>query len=77
MLRYDCFHLQDVTNNDILETHRGTKKCNRNRAAPDSSHRGGIDCPVDCEKFRPRSSKDGTSAFSAIKDALLAIIGKS
>ncbi len=79
MIRYDCVHLKRVTNNDILEKNLGTLRCDVNRAAPDPSTVAGMECPEDCMGYRPVSSKgnnDTTSAFKAIKEAFLSLIGK-
>lgn len=77
MLRFDCIHLKKVTNDDILENHRGTMKCDVNWAKPDGTHHAGIDCTDKCPRFHPKSTRDGTSALSAIREAFMAIIGKS
>jgi len=79
MLRYDCAHLKRVDKNDIFNTRKGTLRCDVDRAGPDPSV-AGISCPEQCMGYRPtpiRQNHDTTSAFRAIKDAFLALIGKS
>jgi hypothetical protein len=77
MLRFDCVHLKKVTNDDILQNYRGSMKCHVDWAIPDSSNHAGIVCPEKCPRLHPKPSRDGTSAFSAIKEAFLSLIGKS
>ncbi len=76
MLRFDCVHLKEVTNDHILENHLGSLKCAVDRAWPDSTHKAGINCPAQCERFHAKSGSDSTSAFAAIKNAFFAILGK-
>jgi len=78
MIKHDCVHLKRVTNNDIIENNRGTLRCDVHRAAPDPSQ-AGISCPADCMGYRPRTYQNGdnTSAFSVLKNAFMALLGKS
>ncbi len=76
MIRHDCEHLKRVTNNDILEDNKGTLRCDANRAAPDPTA-AGISCPADCMAYRPRKMTESHSPITAIRDALLSLIGKS
>lgn len=80
MLRSDCAHLKQVTSNDIHERNLGSLRCDVNRAAPDSSSRAGMSCPAECMGYRPISAEtrgDSTSAFDTIRQAFLALIGRS
>lgn len=77
MLRFDCVHLKKVTNDDILKNYRGTMKCHVDWAKPDSTTHAGIACMDKCPRFHQKTGRDGTSAFSVIKEAFLSLIGKS
>jgi hypothetical protein len=79
MLKSDCAHLKRVTNDDIHERNRGSLRCDVGRAAPDSTSRAGISCPDGCMGYRPVSASatdESSSAFSVIKRAFMALIGK-
>ena len=71
--------MKRVTNNDILENNKGTLRCDVNRAAPDGTTIAGISCPQECMGYRPvpiKPTSNGTSAFKAIKEAFMSLIGK-
>jgi len=79
MLRSDCAHLKQTSRNEKMLGAQGTLRCDVNRGAPDPSSRAGLSCPMECMGYRPRAANggtDSTSALSAIRKALMSLIGK-
>ena len=75
MIRHDCFHLKRVTNNDIHEGHKGTLRCDVNRAEPHGTTVAGISCLEGCMGYR-RIEYKRPGPLEKFKEMILSIVGK-
>jgi hypothetical protein len=78
MLRIDCAHLKQAAKGIVVDGKSGSLRCGVDRAEPDSSTRAGMNCPSSCMAYRKAQYSKGepVSAVTAIKNAVLSILGK-